>query len=180
MKGDLQMFNQELHRRLDGEEEREVCVPVLESFHRELCWTIEKKGLKEDEGLRYILAAGVRAISGWQTPNTPLDQMGQEEKLRFLQDRASSADAAYSMLKFQAYQVMNQNDALEMNLKGLMPQLEATTQRVRDLEEEVRRLRKLVPADERKGAVLVREREEPRPEEKTFADKLRELFRKRS
>lgn len=170
------MFNRELHRRLDGEEVREIRLRILDSFYQELLSLLESMGRQEEEGLREVLAAGVRAITGWKRENKPLDQMSPDERMRFLQDRLSSVDAAYSRVKFQAYQVMKQNDALEMNLRGMMPQFEAATQRVGELEEEVRRLRRLVPPDQQRGDVLVLDRVAEPEERVTFGDKLRHLL----
>lgn len=170
-------FNEELHRRLDGEEERELSVSLLTSFWAELQRVIEVQGWREEEGVRRILAAGLRAIEGWTAADKSLDEMTPEEQLRFHQDRAASMDAAYSTMKFLAYQVMNQNDALDMNMKGLVPQLEAALARVEALEEEVRRLRALVPPEQRQGDVLIVDRAEPDSGPTSLGEKIRTLFR---
>jgi hypothetical protein len=170
------MFNQHLHRRLDGEEKRELRLEVLESFYGELRNVVTWKGWEEDEGLRYVLAAGVRAIAGWKTSKTPLERMTPEEKLCFFRDRLSSVEAAYAAVKFQAYQVMQQNDALSMNLTGLLPQLEAANRRVLDLEEEVRRLRALVPPEIRQGSVLVRDPQPEDVEDRSLGLRIRAMF----
>jgi hypothetical protein len=169
------MFNRELHRRLEGEEEREIRVRVLDSFYRRLQNVLEARGWQEEEGLREILAAGLVALDETEPAKKQLGDMTPEEKLRFLQNRASSLEAGYATLKFQAYQVMNQNDALEMNMKGLMPRLEGATARVEALEEEVRRLRALVPESERQGDVLVLE-PPAEPEHRTLGERIRALF----
>lgn len=169
-------FNEELHRNLDSEEEREICVHVLASVEQEVQRAIERHGWRVEDGRRQILAAGLRAVEGWTQPGKSLEAMTLEEQLAFHRDRAASLDAAYATMKFLAYQVMNQNDALELNLKGLVPQLEGARTRVRDLEEEVRRLRALVPEGQREGGALILERAEPEPQHKSLGEKLRDVF----
>lgn len=156
-RSEQQLFNEGLHQRLDGEETHQLDLTVLESFYKKLKALSEFHGWTEEDGVRQILAAGIEAIRSWRKTDTPLESMTPEEKIRFLQDRAASLDAAYATLKFQAYQAMIQNDTMQMNVRGLMPRLEAATERVRELEDEVRRLRKLVPPEHRQGKVLVRD-----------------------
>jgi hypothetical protein len=159
-KSEQELFSEGLHQRLDGEETHQLNLAVLESFYKRLRALSEFHGWTEDDGIRQILAAGVEAIRGWRKTETPLESMEPEERVRFLQDRAASLDAAYATLKFQAYQAMIQNDTMRMNVRGLMPRLEAATQRVAELEDDVRRLRKLVPPEQRQGKVLVRDGDE--------------------
>jgi len=72
---------------------------------------------------------------------------------------------------------MNQNDALEMNMRGLTPRLQAATQRVSDLEGEVRRLRQLVPPEEQRSDVLVLDdHSSSRDEEPSALDRIHGLF----
>lgn len=169
------MFPEALHERLDGEEEREIHAHVLQSFYRDLDRLIHSRDWEEEQGIRHVLAAGYRAIIGWKLSERSLEQMTEEERLRFFQDRAASLDAAFATLKFQAHQVMRQNDALQMNLRGLMPQLEAARQRVTALEEEVRHLRSLVPSEQHGANLLIEAEPEP-VDEGSLAAKLRGIF----
>jgi chromosome segregation ATPase len=174
------MFPEALHERLDGEEEREIRVHVLLSFHRDLERLIKSREWEPEQGIRHLLAAGYRAVVGWRTTDRSLDDMTDDEKIRYLQDRAASLDAAFATLKFQSHQVMRQNDALQMNMRGLMPQLEAARERVIALEEELRHLRSVVPPEQHGENYLVpEETPEPDPaieEDPTFGSRLRGLF----
>lgn len=167
------MFNEELHRRLEGEETRELRVQVLSSLYHQLETAVSHHNWEWERGVHEVLGAGIHTVRHLQPYSKELTSMSAEERTRFLQDRWSSLEAAYSAMKFHAYQVMNQNDALEMNLRGLMPQLTAANERIEALEEEVRRLRALVPAAERTGGVLVQDRESDEEPEPGFVGRIR-------
>ena len=117
------------------------------------------------------------AIEGWKSPGKPLDQMTVEEQLEFQRDCAASVDASYTTLKFVAYQTMNQNDALEMNMKGHIPHLDSAQRRIADLEDEVRRLRALAPPSQQQGGVLVLDRDHPEARDSpSLGERLRAVF----
>jgi len=164
------VFAGELHRRLDSEEVREVRLEVLESFYQRLQIVIEAHNWTEETGLREIVAAGVHTVEHWCQAETALDALPVAEQVETLQQRASQLDAAYATMKFQAYQVMNHNEALEMNLKGLIPQLEAARERVRELQAEIEQLRRGTPG------MVSPEPKEPEAVPSSVAHRIRDLL----
>jgi hypothetical protein len=74
--------------------------------------------------------------------------MSDDELRAFKDARLVQLEAHYSRLHYQNYRLWQDLEAQGMNLKGLMPQFEAATVRLRGLEAEVLRLRQLVPEDQ--------------------------------
>ncbi|PZS09349.1 MAG: hypothetical protein DLM70_01740 [Chloroflexi bacterium] len=88
------MFNEELHRRLDAETEREIHVSVLESVCQSIHALCEERHWEEQEGLRRVIGAGVQALLSQAAPIQPVGDMPAEKRMQFLQDRWSEVDGA--------------------------------------------------------------------------------------
>jgi hypothetical protein len=148
------MLHEQLEEQYRDCKTTQITVTLFENLLKQVDAFSKEHNWSRDEAISALLAAGLHTIRGWVTtePEKPLDQMSEEELRRFKDARLSQLEARYSVLNFQSYQLWQENQAQDQNLCGLMPQFEAAVNRLHRLEDEVRRLRALVPESARHSA----------------------------
>ena len=137
-------------------------------------------GWSRDETISGLVSAGAHELRTVERETgRPLNELSKQELRDFKDARLMQLEARYSVLNFQNYRLRQDNDAQAQNLTGLMPQFEAAVARIHGLESEIRRLRGLVPDEQRRGpnAPFVPENERSVPERSSdVTEEVRRVF----
>jgi len=92
-----------------------------------------------DEGLRYILAAGLAVIQNqqtWEDIESKKADLGSE--LKRMQAERMQLDGRYAVMKFRAYQFMQTEKILEMKLNVAKVRIEGLVQLSQKLREQIK------------------------------------------
>jgi hypothetical protein len=100
---------------------------------------IARNGWSIEEGLRYILAAGLRVIQSQQTwDDIESNKTDLQSELKRMQAERMQLDGRYAVMKFRAYQFMQAVKILEMKLNAAKTQMEGLLQLNHELRKRAR------------------------------------------
>jgi hypothetical protein len=120
---------------LDGLQMIHIELDLLKDQWDELKNEFQTNEWPDEEGLRFVLAAGLRAIQNQKTAETLVnDQTNLAAELERLQTERMYLDGRYAVMKFRAYQFMQACKTLEWKLnasKFEMKGLEEYNQKLR-------------------------------------------------
>jgi hypothetical protein len=101
-------------------------VDILNDLQAALQAEIDANGWETDEGLRFILAAGVAALKAErqrdQTQNMPEKELKME--LERLQRQRMQIDGRYAVMKFRTYQLLQDAKTLAIKLNVCRTEVE--------------------------------------------------------
>jgi hypothetical protein len=120
---------------LDGLQMIHIELDLLKDQWDELKNEFQTNEWPDEEGLRFVLAAGLRAIQNQKTAETLVnDQTNLVSELERLQTERMYLDGRYAVMKFRTYQFMQACKTLEWKLnvsKFEMKGLEEYNQKLR-------------------------------------------------
>lgn len=104
---------------------KQVEIQVLTDFWQEIKSEFEKNDWEEEEGVRFILAAGLASIQN-ERLREQIKKETSDSYLEFqrLQDERMHAYGRYAVMKYRCYQFMQASKTLEMQLNVCRVQVE--------------------------------------------------------
>jgi len=98
-----------------------VEVDLLDDLWDEIQSECRANEWPEDEGLRYLLAAGLAAVQAERLRQYP----DEASAIEHLQRQRMQTEGRYAVMKYRAYQFMQAAKILEMKLNACRTELEA-------------------------------------------------------
>ena len=117
-----------------------VCTELTDETVQSLGEIAEGLGRNMQETLRLVIFEGIASLRTEEKAGK-LDGLTDSQKVGRLLTMLKDADADYASLKFQNFTLFRDNKTLELNLVGYRSKVESLEGYIRDLKDEIARLR---------------------------------------
>ncbi len=107
---------------------------ILSDFWQALNAEFNKNEWSFDEGLRYILALGLRVLKDESIGNnTVAEGIGMADQITHLQNERMFLESRYAVMKYRSYQFMQSAKVMEMKFNALKMQVDRLKKANQDL-----------------------------------------------